>query len=542
MSSIGETLVKELERRNVQCVFGIPGVHTIELYRGLASSTLRHITPRHEQGAGFMADGYARVSGKPGVAFVITGPGLTNTITAMLQARADSVPMLVICGANEASSLGKGWGHLHEMPNQSALAAEVASISKRIKCADQLLPALDTVFASFQAERPGPALIEIPLDIAGMPYTSAAFNEPATKQVAADTAQIMNAKRMLEVASTPVIIIGGGARHNEQSIQALAEALDAPVVQTTNARGVMHQHELIVPASPSLLSVRTLIEAADVVLALGTELGQTDFDMYASGSIPTMKQLIRVDCSAKQLAAHPAELSIRGDVGDISSALLKALTGSSSTDTPAQSEANENLKGAVRASGTKRAAWDEIGDALQSASTFLTAIQKAVPNAILVGDSTQPIYAGNLYYDHDRVGGWFNAATGFGALGYGIPAAIGASIAEPDATVICITGDGGAQFSLPEIMTAVDEHLPIVFLIWNNHGYQEIATSMQAVDIEVVGCNPTPPDFSAMAKAFGVPYWSCTTDTESVQSAIGLACDNKGPTIVDVAAPNLSLT
>ena len=179
---------------------------------------------------------------------------------------------------------------------------------------------------------------------------------------------------------------------------------------------------------------------------------------------------------------------------------------------------------------------------MQNASTFLTALQKAVPNAILVGDSTQPIYAGNLYYDHDRVGGWFNAATGFGALGYGIPAAIGASIADPDARVICITGDGGAQFSLPEIMTAVDEHLPIVFLIWNNHGYQEIATSMQAVEIEVVGCNPTPPDFSAMAKAFGVPYWSCSTESESVQQALIAACEVMGPTIVDVTAPNLSLT
>ena len=113
-------------------MFGIPGVHTVELYRGLAGSKIRHVTPRHEQGAGFMADGYARASGKPGVAFVITGPGLTNTITAMGQARADSVPMLVISGVNATDTLGKGFGHLHELPDQRGMMEKVALSSRRI--------------------------------------------------------------------------------------------------------------------------------------------------------------------------------------------------------------------------------------------------------------------------------------------------------------------------------------------------------------------------------------------------------------------------
>jgi acetolactate synthase-1/2/3 large subunit len=121
--TVGEALVTMLEQAGVDTVFGIPGVHTIELYRGLAASSIRHVTPRHEQGAGFMADGYARVTGRPGVCFVITGPGLTNTLTAMAQARADSIPMLVISGVNATPTLGKGRGHLHELPDQAALAA-----------------------------------------------------------------------------------------------------------------------------------------------------------------------------------------------------------------------------------------------------------------------------------------------------------------------------------------------------------------------------------------------------------------------------------
>ena len=133
MSTIGEQLVVELAARGVDTVFGIPGVHTVELYRGLAGSGIRHVTPRHEQGAGFMADGYARASGRPGVAFVITGPGLTNTLTAMAQARADSVPMLVVSGVNRVASLGKGLGHLHELPDQRAMMRTVALSSERIE-------------------------------------------------------------------------------------------------------------------------------------------------------------------------------------------------------------------------------------------------------------------------------------------------------------------------------------------------------------------------------------------------------------------------
>ena len=144
MSSIGEELVRGLAKRGVKTVFGIPGVHTVELYRGLAASGIRHVTPRHEQSAGFMADGYARVSGQMGVAFVITGPGLTNTLTAMGQARADSVPMLVVSGVNRLDTLGKGLGYLHELPDQRGLSGLVALHSERVTQASELAPALES--------------------------------------------------------------------------------------------------------------------------------------------------------------------------------------------------------------------------------------------------------------------------------------------------------------------------------------------------------------------------------------------------------------
>ncbi|EDQ05689.1 putative 2-ketoarginine decarboxylase AruI [Sulfitobacter indolifex] len=524
MTSVGEALVAQLSARGVDCVFGIPGVHTIELYRGLAASGIRHVTPRHEQGAGFMADGYARVSGKPGVAFVITGPGLTNTLTAMGQARADSVPMLVISGVNTLPSLGQGRGHLHELPDQRAMARTVALMSERVESGDELTPMLARVFEPFNSGRPGPTHLEIPLDVAGTPYTTEAQARSETAPPSPSAEQIAKAAALLAQSKAPVILAGGGARRAGAALRALAEKLGAPVVQTVNARGLMFEHPLGVPASPSLQAVRRLIAQADVVLALGTELGPTDYDMYATGTMPEMQRLIRIDVCAEQLARHAAEMSILGDATTAIDALNAAIDREAASD------------GAERTAKARREAFEEIGPEMRALCNVLAKLRATVPGAIMVGDSAQPIYAGNLYYDHDRPGGWFNAATGFGALGYGIPAAIGAAVAAPDTPVICIAGDGGAQFSLPELMCAVQENLSICFMIWNNHGYQEIATSMQNAGVNVVGCDPTPPDFAAVAQSCGLPFWRCGPKPEAVADALRAATGKGGPTLIEIQA------
>lgn len=527
MTTVGEALVAGLAARGVTCVFGIPGVHTIEMYRGLAASGIRHVTPRHEQGAGFMADGYARVSGRPGVAFVITGPGVTNTLTAMGQARADSVPMLVVSGVNTRASLGRGMGHLHELPDQLGLVSQVALEVYRISQTDQLAPALGSVFDRLATGRGGPCHIEVPLDMAGIDFDGAL---PAAAPATPDEPEatlLDTAAARLDTARRPVILIGGGAKGIGTAVQALAERLDAPVVQTVNARGLMHGHPLTVAASPSLETVRALIASADRVLAIGTELGPTDYDMYATGTMAAMAGLIRIDICDAQLARHPADLTIRGDAGTAVTGLLARLP-----------EGARNHDGAARASAARHAAREEIGPYMRSMVEMLEAARDAVPGALMVGDSTQPIYAGNLVYDHDRPGGWFNAATGFGALGYGIPAAIGAAIAAPETPVICIAGDGGAQFSLTELMVARDEALPITFVIWNSRGYREIDMSMRAVGVSVVGCDPTPPDFAAIAAACGMPYSICAADNPAgFASALAKARRHAGPTLIEIDAP-----
>jgi acetolactate synthase-1/2/3 large subunit len=522
--TLGEALIALLEAHGVDTVFGIPGVHTVELYRGLAGSRIRHVTPRHEQGAAFMADGYARASGRPGVVFVITGPGLTNAITAMAQARADSVPMLVISGVNATATLGKGLGYLHELPDQRGMMEKVALSSTRIVEPAELPDALARAFALFSSTRPGPVHIEIPIDVMATPADGIAPSSRTAAPPVPDKAAVSEAARLATASRRPLILAGGGAKRAGAPLRALAEKLGAPVIQTANARGLMHGHPLVVPASPSLKAVRALMADADFVLAAGTEFGPTDYDMYGDGGLVLPTNLVRIDIDPAQLARRPAVISIQADCGVGLGALLDRIGREAATD----------RQGEERAAAARAAARAEIGPAMRAQVQVVEAIRDALPGAIVVGDSTQPVYAANLCYDHDRPGGWFNAATGFGALGYGPPAAIGAALAVPDAPVVCLAGDGGFQFTLAEIGAASDAGANVVFVVWNNRGYREIETSMRDVGVEPVGVSPAPPDFLRLAEAYGIGAERLAR-MEELPDALRRARAARKPRIVEIS-------
>jgi len=519
MTTVGEALVAGLAARGVDIVFGIPGVHTVELYRGLAGSPVRHVTARHEQGAGFMADGYARVSGKPGVAFVITGPGLTNTLTAMAQARQDSIPVLVISGVNRRASLGLGLGLLHELPDQAGMVAALCP-TRQILSADDVTPVLDWAFATMATGRPGPVHIEVPTDVMPLPCPDQPDAAAVPVRALPDAEALATAGALLDAAPRIVILAGGGARRAGAELTALAEALDAPVVLTVNARGLMHGHPLAVPGSMSMDAPRALIGPGVQVLAVGTELGLTDYDMYVRGGLPDLSGMIRVDVCKDQLARHPAALTLHGEAGAVLAALrVRPRTGS----------------GAARAAQARAAAREELATlnpAMPQQLAMVEAIRSALPGSIIVGDSTQPVYAGNLFYDHDRPGGWFNAATGYGALGFGPGAAVGAALAAPGTSVVCLIGDGGLQFSPGELRTAVDEGLSITFVVWNNAGFREIAEAMSGAGTPVIGCTPSPLKMEPFAAACDLPFTSIAMDPTALRAALEVHSD--GPRMIEV--------
>ncbi|WP_304618287.1 5-guanidino-2-oxopentanoate decarboxylase [Paracoccus sp. (in: a-proteobacteria)] len=524
MTTVGIRLVEGLIARGIDTVFGIPGVHTIELYRGLAAAgdKIRHVTPRHEQGAGFMADGYARVAGKPAAAFVITGPGLTNTITAMAQARADSVPMLVVSGLGRSDTLGKGLGRLHELPDQGAMIATLCH-TETVTDPKKLGEVLDRAFAAMTSGRPGPAHIQISTNMMGQPCPALPPPVVAAAAVPLPMGRMRSIANALNNAERIVILAGGGTRGAHDELRKLAEMLDAPVVLTANARGALHGHRLCVPASPSLNSVRKLIAEADQVLAVGTEIGPTDYDVYAKGGVPDLSGMIRIDICADQLGRHPAKMPIKADAGPMMAALLGMIL-------PA------NRDGARRAATTRDAARAELatlGDQLPMQLEMVEAIRAAMPGATIVGDSTQPVYAANLYYDHDRPGGWFNAATGYGALGFGPGAAVGAALAAPGTPVVCLIGDGGLQFSPGELRTAVDEKLPITYIVWNNAGFREIADTMRQYKVpEIIGCDPSPLDMQHFAMACDMLFAAVPPDPEELAEM--LATPHDGPRFLEI--------
>ncbi len=519
--SVGEALVQALKSRGIDTVFGIPGVHTVELYRGLPASGIRHVTPRHEQGAAFMADGYARASGRVGVAFVITGPGLTNALTAMAQARADSVPMLVISGVNRRASLGQGFGLLHELPDQAAMVRALCP-SFQITAPEMLEPVLARAFAALETGRPGPVHIEVPTDVMPLPAALPRLAPPAPPR-APEAGALAQAAALLTTAKRVVILAGGGARRAEAPLRALAEALDAPVVQTTNGRGLLHGHPLCVPASPSLEATRALIAGADQILCVGSEIGPTDYDMYVRGGFPDLSGMIRIDLCPQQLARHPAACRIEADSVAALTALLPLVA----------PRAGDGAHRAATARHAARAELPGLHPAMPHQLAMVEAIRDALPGALIVGDSTQPIYAANLFYDHDRPGGWFNAATGFGALGFGPGAAIGASIAAPGVPVVCLIGDGGLQFSAAELRVARDEGLPLTFIVWNNAGYREIAEAMQAVGVPVTGCTPSPLRLEAFAAACDLPFASVENTPEALRAALAAG---SGPRLIEIRA------
>lgn len=503
--TVGAWLHELLKSYEVDTVFGIPGVHTIPMYAGLKESGIRHVTPRHEQGAGFMAEGYARVTGKPGVCFIITGPGMTNILTAMGQAFSESIPMLVISSVSRRDHLRQGRGFLHELPDQQAMASGVSAFSHTLHELADLPEVLARAFAIFESARPRPVHIEIPLDVWDQkpPKLSPQNVTPGPRGAVPHPDDLAEAAGLLRAASSPLLIAGGGARSAALEIRHLAEALNAPVLMTINARGILtSDHELRVSVSGSAAAVRRLIEESDLVFAIGSELGPTDFDIYDKGVWPKFRRLIRLDIESEQLSRNASpSLSLLGAAQPTLAALNAVLP----IGDPGSSD------GARRAETARNEGRRELSPRMEDAVRFLEEIRDAVPDARLVGDSTQPVYAGNLYFDAERPNSWFNSSVGFGTLGYALPAAVGAGLGDAERPVVCLVGDGGLHFTLGELSSLCESRANVTVVVWNNSAYGEIKSSMTDANVSPIGVDLHSPDFLSLAKAFGMQARHLTT-------------------------------
>jgi 5-guanidino-2-oxopentanoate decarboxylase len=517
----GQAAIALLERYGVDTVFGIPGVHTLDLYRGLAESKIRHVAVRHEQGAGFMADGYARASGRPGVCVLITGPGMTNAATPIGQAFSDSVPMLVISSVNATDDLGKGRGRLHEITSQQAAIAPLTAFSRTVRSAGELPAAMADAYRVFEAGRPRPVHIELPLDVLAGAGPTLADRPPVAEPAAPPAADIAAAAALVNAARRPVLLAGGGAIDHGPLLAALADRIGAALIPTVAAKGaVPDSHPRVVGSTLPLKPTQALLESADLVIAVGTELAETDSWL---DRLPIRGKLLRIDIDPATLRRdYVPDVALLADAGRSLEALL-AVIGSGKRDGVPVAELDR----------LRRTNRESLAPLQRKHARVLDALRTALPvDGIVASDMTQIAYTGNYHFPSERPRSWFHPL-GYGTLGYAMPAAIGAKLAAPDRAVVALTGDAGFLFTVQELATAVELGLPIAILLWNNDALAQIAEGMVEQGIPEIGVRQRNPDFIALGKAFG-----CRTATpdsaDALKAALTGAFRADGPTLIEV--------
>ena len=516
--------MRSLAAHGVEVVFGIPGTHNLELYAHLERHGIRHVSPRHEQGAGYAADGYARACGRPGVVVTTAGPALLNVAAAAGQAQSDSVPLLVISPGMPRAHPVASTGYLHEMPSQQRAMSGVVERSVRVMSHAELGLELAGAFAAFRSQRPRARYVEVPLDLLAEAAEADVPAAPETAPAAAAPGAIAAAAELLGATERPGVIAGGGATGAAPALARLAERLRAPVVTTANGKGTLpERHPLALGARLDLPAARAWLEGCDVVLAVGTELAESDLwgpPLELSG------KLVRVDIDPGQAhAGGAAAVALVGDAGPA----VEALVGALGPEPPGAVDGRAVRAAALRASldaehGARARPWlhwlDAIGGALDD-------------DAIVVGDSAMCCYYGALGgLPVQRPRGYLHP-TGFGTLGYAVPAATGAALACPERRVLAICGDGGLMFTLPELAAAAALGLALPVVVFVNEGYGEIRNEMVDAGFAPVGVDLPPPDLPALARALGCAAAS-VAEPPALPGAIAEAFERRVPTLIAV--------
>ncbi|MBO9446209.1 thiamine pyrophosphate-binding protein [Ruegeria sp. R14_0] len=515
---LGAQISHMLRDRGVDVIFGIPGVHNQEMYRGIEEAGITHVLARHEQGAGFMADGYARATGKPGVAYVITGPGLCNIMTPMGQAYTDSVPMLVMSSClDETQGVH---GQLHQMKDQRAAAETVTDWSHQANTAQAAYGLVERAFEEFELSRPRPKHIQVPIAQLEADADTAPFpNQPGlrTKVLPPDVAPVMS---MLNIAKRPLFILGGGARSNLW--RQILTQLGAACFTTYAGRGMAGLgYALDFGAMLPRPGSADVIASADLVVVVGAELGEVDLWRDTLGH---SANLVRVDLDPKVLSDHHrAAVKLQADGESFAHALWAA----AEQIQPATGWSADEVADA-------RNRWRAEVDAERPGIVpVIDALREAMPgDTMIYSDMTQFAYVAKEVWDMAYPYHWHHP-TGFGTLGYALPAGIGGAVARRGKPTAVIAGDYGFHYTMQELGAAVELGLPLPIILWDNGKLKEIEDSMvrgQIAPNAVVARNP---DFCKLAEAFGALSAAPSTLSE-MQEAVRAAFSAPVPTLIRV--------
>lgn len=518
--TLGELAAAFLRRHGVEVVFGIPGTHNLELYRGLAREGIRHVLTRHEQGACYAADGYARATGKPGVVIATSGPGITNCITGIANAYADAVPLLVFSPGPARGEERRDLGFLHEAKDQRAGIEAFAEESIRVEDATALRDAVYGTFARWGVGRRRPVHIELPTDAIGDTYEVDVEEAWSSVPAVAAAGTIHLAADAIARSRRPLLVAGGGAVDAAEEVTAFATEFGVPLVTTLAGKGVVNEHDALNGgAVAGSSSPAQILADADCIIACGTELKN-------AGHVAAEATIVRFDVDAGRLHRHrAAHVPVLGDVALTLPAVAERLrdAGGARIDPGWADRAVAAARGHV-AGAVER--WAGIHRAI---------VAGAGPNVVLTGDSSQISYIGTVsvpLFDAPRR---FLSTDAYATLGYALPAAIGASCARPGTPVVAVVGDGAFMFSVQELATARTDTRGLPVLVYDNAGYAEIRQNMADAGIEPYAVDLPRPDYAALAQAFGCAY-DRADDASAVEAAVRVALAREEPTIVHVRA------
>jgi acetolactate synthase-1/2/3 large subunit len=515
----GGALVEMLCRHGIDTLFALPGVQNDALFVALydAGEKLRVIHPRHEQAAAYMAFGYARASGKVGAYAVVPGPGVLNTTAALATAYATNAPVLCISGQIPSHLIGRGFGLLHEVPDQLAILRGLTKWAERINHPTETGKLVNEAFRQLGDGRPRPVALEMPLDIMALETEVALpMPQPPPPAPPPDPELIDRAAALLGGAKQPLIYVGSGCAEAGPEVLALAERLQAPVTTYTGGKGIVSDRHYL---AQNLLAGLELWQTADVVLAVGTRFNQPQTRWGLDSDI----KVIRIDLDPVEInrIARPT-IGIVGDAKSALAALAKALP---DNERASRRDELEALKGKTMA---------RLQDTLGPQCEYLAAIRAELPDGgIYVEDLTQVGYVGRLafpvYVPRTYIHSGYQ-----GTLGFSYATALGAKVARPDLPVVSISGDGGFMYNVQELATAALHGIDVVAIVFADGAYGNVRR-MQKQDYgnRLIGVDLLNPNFPKMADSYGIAGVRATSP-EALRRELAAALKRRGPSLIEV--------
>ena len=521
----GQAVARALRAEGIDTVFGIVGTHNSLIFDGLTDLTdLRVVTTRHEGGAGFMADGYARATGRPAACIVVPGPGLTNLMTALGQSYLDSVPVLAVAGQNPLPTIDRRLEEFHELHGSLQIASSVTISATRLTSPADAPQVIRDAVQLMRASHPRPTFVEVPLDVAGaeaeVELLPAAEDFP---RPSGDPRLIARAAEALKGARRPLIFAGGGVLASEatRALRMVAERLGAPVIMNGHGRGAIPDDD---PYSLGdgwgrLTFLDSLFADADATLIVGASMDYvTDADRGAKLPDP----VIQIDIDPRAIGRHRAvNVGIMGDARLVLERLADALQGTS---------AGQPWCDVAAARAGKRA---ELERAAGPVLKILDDVRAAIPrDAIVTDDLCLPGYWALVALDVYEPRTFMHPGM-FGTLGYALPAAIGAAIGRPDRKAVALCGDGGFLYTSQELATAVQQQVDVTAIVFNDNAYgalklfQDRHHGGRRIGVELRN-----PDFAKLAEAYGANGVKLRSSSE-LGAAVADAVGRRGPSVIE---------